>query len=379
MRALLVTHNYPRAAGDAAGAFVHRLAVALRGVGVEVRVVAPSAGVAPADDRVDGVPVTRFRYAPRAWETLAYEGTMAEQVATSWRGKAALLGLIVGAGRAVRRAIDDWRPDVVHAHWWFPCGIGAAASAGDVPLVVTMHGSDVRLGIATRGARPMYRYVAHRAARVLAVSPSLATAARAWADDVRVGVAPAPVDADAFPAGPATRRSSVLFVGRLNAQKGIADAIRAFAALGGEATLDVAGGGPDRAAAESLARALGVADRVRFHGPVPHAALGAMYRAAAVVAMPSREEGLGLVAIEAILSGAAVVGYDSGGLRDIVVPGETGVLVAPGDVAALSAALASVIAARPAGLAAGREALLATYSPVATAARYAAVYREVVA
>ena len=80
MRVLFLTHSFPRYAGDAAGAFVLRLATALAGQDVDVEVIAPATASTPARDRIDGVPVTRFRYAPRALETLAYEGNMATQV-----------------------------------------------------------------------------------------------------------------------------------------------------------------------------------------------------------------------------------------------------------------------------------------------------------
>ncbi|MFI5232805.1 MAG: hypothetical protein ACHQSE_09865, partial [Gemmatimonadales bacterium] len=89
MRVLFVTHSYPRQSGDVAGAFILRLATALAGQGATVSVLAPAAaGLAPRAP-IDGIDVRRFRYAPRGWETLAYTGTMAEQVTGSLRGKAA--------------------------------------------------------------------------------------------------------------------------------------------------------------------------------------------------------------------------------------------------------------------------------------------------
>ena len=83
MRVVFVAHSYPRHEDDMAGSFLLRLARALRGKGVDVRVVAPSArGLATADE-FDGIRVERYRYAPRALETLAYTGTMADAVRAS--------------------------------------------------------------------------------------------------------------------------------------------------------------------------------------------------------------------------------------------------------------------------------------------------------
>ena len=63
MRVVFLTHNYPRHAGDIAGAFLHPLATALRARGIDVRVVAPSDQGKGGEDEVDGVPVVRARYA----------------------------------------------------------------------------------------------------------------------------------------------------------------------------------------------------------------------------------------------------------------------------------------------------------------------------
>ena len=78
MRVVFLTHNYPRFAGDVAGAFLATLARALVARGTEVRVVAPSDGGDVGAPELDGIPVRRVRYGTPAEETLAYRGTMAE-------------------------------------------------------------------------------------------------------------------------------------------------------------------------------------------------------------------------------------------------------------------------------------------------------------
>ena len=72
MRVLFLTHNYPRSDGDASGSFLLRLARALKGEGVEVRVVAPASPGIPDHENGDGIHVDRFHYAPKKYETLAY-------------------------------------------------------------------------------------------------------------------------------------------------------------------------------------------------------------------------------------------------------------------------------------------------------------------
>ncbi len=164
MRVLFITHSYPRWMGDAAGSFLLRLATALGREDVEVRVLAPSAPGLASEETIGGIVVHRFRYAPRSWETLAYTGTMAEDARATWKGRSALAGLVAGGVASALRLQREWSPDVIHAHWWFPAGIIGAATAIMTarPLLLTMHGSDVRFARSIRVAQPMFRAVLQR-------------------------------------------------------------------------------------------------------------------------------------------------------------------------------------------------------------------------
>lgn len=404
MRVLFITHNVPRFVGDAAGSFVLRLAVALQAAGVRVDVIAPAAPGLAARDSLEGVTIHRVRYAADEAMTLAYTGTMVEDVKRSWTARAALFGLVRALGRASREFVDraesEGEPvDIVHAHWWFPAGLavwralprrGARRTIG---RVVTMHGSDVRLAQVAAPASWLLRVVLDAFDARTVVSSWLASTVDRLAPDRNVLVAPMPVDTRRFSLPSASAaRSGILFVGRLNAQKGIADLLGALAlpALA-SASLDVVGDGPDRERLLAQATALGIAGRIRWLGARPHEDLASLYGKAAVVAMPSREEGLGLVAVEAQLCGAPVVAYASGGLIDVVqAPG--GVLVEPGNLQALAEALASALARPNDGLPFGsphpddeaaddraqaaRARMLARFSPEAVAATYLGVYRR---
>src|SRR6266540_4082506 len=120
----------------AAHAFPRRLAEALEREGVDVQAVAPAAPGLPARDRLRGVAVRRYRYAPRRAETLAYTGGMHLRAASP-TGALALAGLLAAGALALRRVAAG--ADLVHAHWWFPGGVQALA-AGKRPLVTTLHG-----------------------------------------------------------------------------------------------------------------------------------------------------------------------------------------------------------------------------------------------
>jgi glycosyltransferase involved in cell wall biosynthesis len=383
VRVLFLAHSFPRHTADVAGSFLLRLAVALRDRGVEVRVLAPDAEGLAAQEVLDGVTVRRFRYAPRGWQTLAYTGAMADEARRSARGAAAMLGLVGAGARATRREALEWRADVVHAHWWFPGGLSAAlpSARGGRPLVLTLHGSDVRLAAGVAPARALFARVAARAGAVTAVSRWLCERASGMAPGLRCEVAPMPVAAEHFaPPAPGRAREGVLFVGRLTAQKGVDRLLQAAARQLPGVALTIVGDGPEEGALRSLATSLGVADRVRWLGARPQDELGALYGASRVLAVPSREEGLGLVAVEAQLCGTPVVAFASGGLSDVVHDAADGLLVPEGDEVAFGAALSRLVhdddlASR---LGAGaRAGALASFSPAAVAARYAAVYERV--
>jgi glycosyltransferase involved in cell wall biosynthesis len=384
MHVLFLTHSFPRYAGDAAGGFILRLAIALANEDVAVHVIAPATAAAPAHDVLDGIPVTRFRYAPRSLETLAYEGNMASQVRESWGARAGLVGMLGAELRVAVRELRRQRADVLHAHWWFPSGVAgvAAARLRRVPLVTTLHGSDVRLGRSIGPARPVMRQVVRRSARVTAVSSWLAAEAQAVAGGEMPTVAPMPMATELFAADPATARGdALLFVGRLTKQKGVDVLVRALALLPPAMSLDVVGDGEERASLESLAIALGVAPRVRWHGARPTRELAAFYRQAAALVIPSVDEGLGLVAVEAQLCETPVVAFASGGVVDVVRDGETGLLVEKRTPEALAGAISALLAQPDRGASyARRGALLAreTFSPDRAAQRYAQIYREAI-
>ena len=386
MRILFVTHSFPRFRGDVAGAFILRLARALADGGTEVRVLAPSAPRLANVETIEGIAVRRFRYAPKKWETLAYTGTMAEQVGDSFRGKAALAGMLSRGALAVRSAAAEFAPDVIHAHWWFPAGLLAFGSLSSKPLVTTMHGSDVRLARRSAWAPVLFRRVMARSSAVTAVSSYLASEAQSMAAGLNVAVEPMPVNVELFsPLAGATAGSRspdrFLFVGRLNEQKGIALLLQALAASGSGASLDVVGDGDGRAALESIARTLGVAGRVRWLGAQLQEQLVPLYRAATAVVIPSEGEGLGLVAVEAQLCETPVIAFRSGGLPDVVSDGATGLLTPPGDVGALAAAMDAVLARDDRGASlgrAGRDAALARFSPNVVASHYASIYESVI-
>ena len=381
MKVLFLTHSFPRATGDAAGSFLLRLASALRDEDIAVEVVAPAAPGLDAHGDLDGIQVERFRYAPRRFENLAYTGTMAEQVRTSWGARFTLVGFLGAEFAAAVSCRRRFEPALVHAHWWFPNGLVGTWLNGlaHVPLITTLHGTDVRLARDVAMSRPMFRRVVSHSAALTTVSHWLAREVRELVSTAAPVVAPMPVDTELFQPGGTRSSDRLLFVGRLNQQKGIEHLLRALAEMRVPASLDVVGNGDEEAKLRRIAGELGVAQRVRWIGALPQPALVEHYRSAAAVVVPSIDEGLGLVAVEAQLCEAPVVAADSGGLPDVVRHEQTGILVPPGDAAALARALDDLLRrgdrALPLGEA-GRMQALSAFAPESAARRYAQIYHK---
>ena len=378
-RVLFVTHNFPRTPGDAAGGFLLDLAQALALVGIAVEVIAPHARGLPEREIVERIPVQRVRYGADDEETLAYTGTMAEQVMASTRGKRAMLRLIGAMRRATRHRLASGDIDVVHAHWWFPAAlaIGRTAVRSRVPMVVTSHGSDARM--ATGVSASLASFALGRAAAVTTVSHWLAERLHPLTA-APITVAPMPADDERFTAQAAIRSAAprLLFVGRLNAQKNPSLLLRMLAELPDDVHLDVVGDGPDAAALHVQGAQLGVAHRIAWHGQQPRDAMPAFYAQAWCTLVPSREEGFGMVAAESMLCETPVIATRSGGLPDIVRDGTTGILLDSCDDPAPWAAAVRTIALDTGrrvttGIDA-RASMIAMVSPAAVAARYRDVY-----
>jgi len=181
------------------------------------------------------------------------------------------------------------------------------------------------------------------------LSNSQATAARLreWLDLDVDGTVYAGVDLDQFSPDtePAftTDRVAILFVGRLDDGKGLHDLLEAYARIADDATLHLVGSGTLEADLRASASELGIADDVTFVGAVPHDEIHRYYAAADVFCLPSYHEGFPVVNMEALASGCALVTTRLDAVEEQVTDGEHALLVDPGDVDGLAAALQRVV------------------------------------
>ena len=240
-------------------------------------------------------------------------------------------------------------PDVIHAHEPLtPSTSMLAVRATGAPVVATFHASLGRSRL-MEVASPLLSAVYRRVDAGIAVSEA-AAAFLARAIPGEVDIVPNGLDVDRFahPGPPAEGMPPgrlLLWVGRLDPQKGFPVLIRAFARLADafpDLWLLVAGDGRDRGAAGSLPEA--VRRRVRMLGAVRHEDLPPYHAAAEVfVSSATARESFGYVLVEAMAAGLPVVATDIAGYREVVRDGVEGLLVPPNDPDALARALARIL------------------------------------
>jgi phosphatidyl-myo-inositol dimannoside synthase len=388
LRILVVSHNYPRFDGDPAGAFVARIARGAAAHGHEVEVIAPHAPGISTDERVAGVRVRRFRYGPASLERVAYTGNLHQRTLFSPMAALGFPGFLLAFGRAVRAAVRRFEPDLIHAHWWVPGGW--FARRWGVPYVITCHGSDVRLLERGDLVRKVARSVFRGAAQVTTVSNFLARDLARLLPGVgpTVAVTPMPVDVTLFEAGTRTAKAippRVLYAGNLVRSKGVDVLLRAGAELsrrGIPFQLKILGQGPARRELEALARTLGIATQVSWSGWAAQAEMPMEYGASTITVLPTRgeAEGLGLTLVEALLGGSAVVGTPAGGIPEVVLHEQTGLLARDGDPRDLATQIERLLtdrALRDRLTMAGKERVLHTYSPGPAIRRFLEIYDAV--
>ncbi len=300
-------------------------------------------------------------------EVMIYPGADAS---FSWPALRSLYGLM--------RA---WRPRIVHTHGAL-AGRVAAALAG-ARVVYTKHGlaagSEQAIQVRSPGALLKRASVRSFADRIVAVSEAVARSlTAAGADPQRIRVIPGGVDLDRFEQTGPPVPGVVGAFGRQSREKGFDILLEAMSQLRGEASLILGGEGPQSGFLREQADRLGVpVTMTGFVADVP-----AFHRQIGIFAQPSRSEGLGLTIVEAMAAGRPVVASRTGGIPEVVVDGDTGLLVEPENPGALAGALRRLLAdpdlARRMGEA-GRRRAQEMFSARKMAEQTVAMYGELIA
>lgn len=298
-----------------------------------------------------------------------------------------------GYGPAAARAVVTLPGpyDLVHAHLGEDAAVLlvalAAARRFGAPLVLTVHlsprhtltGRDPRSRFLRTVGGAAEDAAVRRAAAVITLTERLAAVVATRVPPGRVHVVPSGMSAAAYPPPAAAAPRGVLFVGRLHRQKGVDTLVRAVPLLPPGCPVTLAGDGPERGALRRLAAELGVADRVRVTGFLPHREVPRLLAAAQVAVLPSRYEELGTALVEAMAAGRPVVASRVGGIPELVRDGVDGLLVPPEDPVALAAAISRLLAdpVLAAELGANGRARVAGHDWAVLAGRILDIYRAV--
>ncbi len=395
----MIATSYPRFPGDGVGSFMEPIAKGVAARGHEVHLVAPWHPAITRGREEDGVFFHFFRYAPiRSLSVFGYaSGLQADTRLKAAAWVAAPAALAAGWFKALRVA-QKRRATIVHAHWVIPGGVMGALAAGRLPLVVSLHGSDVFVAEQHRSLGRVARSVFARARWVTACSDDLRQRALALgAAPQSTETVPYGVDLTRFAPNPEARArvraeyglgdSPVVFsAGRLVSKKGfevLIDAIARVREALPRTRLLIAGDGDLREALTARASHL---DQPVLLGNQSQDAVARLAAAADVVAVPSvhdeagNVDGLPNVALEALATGTAVVASRVGGLPQAIEHGVTGLLVPERDVAALAAALTGLLT-DPTGRRvlgdAGRAAVARAFSWATVAERLDGIYTRV--
>jgi phosphatidyl-myo-inositol dimannoside synthase len=345
-RLVVLTSSFPRWPGDNTTPFVRQFAENVARTGRDVLVVAPHhRGAAVSEQLEERLDVRRFRYfLPYAQEDVAYGGNAVARVRKTPLYALKLALFLLSSLAAVITA----RPRIINVHWLIPQGLVAvlAKRLTGARVVITVHGGDV-LSLNGRLLRRIKRFILRRADVVVANSAFTAAACESLYDGRSYEVIPMGVDLGRFRAGPASAELTsryglgdftILFVGRLTEDKGLADLVEALHLLdrsGAAFTALLVGSGDQEADLRRRVQELGLDERVVFVGWVAHDDLADYYNTADVFVGPSIvgskgwQEAVGLVFVEALATGLPVISTRTGGIPDVVDDGITGFLVDP--------------------------------------------------
>ena len=356
MKILIVSWEYPPVVVGGLGRHVHHLATELAAAGHEVVVLSrrPSGTDASTHPTVthieDGVLVVAVAEDPAHFvfgeDMLAWTLAMGHAMV---RAGVALHKPGVGEG---------WQPDVVHAHDWLVAHPAIAlAEFYDVPLVSTLHATEAGRhsgwvsGRINRQVHSVEWWLANE-------SDALITCSASMQDEVTTLYGPQLPPITVIRNGidlttwsfreraPRSGPPKLLFVGRLEYEKGVQDAIAALPRIRRShpgTTLSIAGEGTQFTWLYQQARTHRVARAVNFLGNLDHIELLGWLHGADAIVLPSRYEPFGIIALEAAASGTPLVASTAGGLGEAVVDGETGMSFQPGDVTGLTSAVREVL------------------------------------
>jgi glycosyltransferase involved in cell wall biosynthesis len=342
MKICVFSTSFPRTRVDERTPFIWGAAKGLKSHGHEVRIITAHLPGTKPFEIWDGVEIYRTRYMIEKFEILQKEGGGIPVFWQKYPYARFLLG-VFSLFHLRNLLLMSQGCDVIHANWTLP---GMLAWIGkpvhQLPYLVTVHGSDIFQGGRNKWIRKLTQISLEKAHKVIAVSNSLSQeVVRIGIQSDHITVIPDGVDTDLFHPGSYDDNQYLLYAGAFIRRKGVEYLIQAFKTVHSkfhQLHLVLVGNGPLREELESLVSTLDLTGDVLFTGWQTQEQLATWMRKARLFILPSLEEGLGVVLLEALSSGVPCIASQVGGIPDIISP-DIGELVPPSD----STILADVI------------------------------------
>jgi len=397
MRVLFIVTAYKRNEKDVITPWMSETILQLKRRDVEVQVYAPSyKGL--CDHTVDGVRVRRFRYFFSRWESLTHEQTAPDRFEKGLFSKILVVFYLIGGIIGMIKLANRERFDILQAHWPLPSFLFAyvGKKLTKARIISSFHGVEVRW---VKNKLPFLkfflRWTIKSSDAITANTPTTADEVKSI-QETKVNVIPYSVglksEASREDAAAIETDSSnpILFVGRLVERKGVDYLLQALRLVRErhDAKAVIVGDGADKDKLVRLARDLEIDQAVTFAGFVDEGLLVRYFKECSMFVLPAvfdkkgDTEGQGVVILEAMSFKKPVVASRVGGIRDIVVDGETGILVGEKDSQGLSAAISTLLenkdVAREMGLR-GYELYRRTYSWDSITEKWRRLYGEVIA
>ena len=350
-KVLVIGSVYPRFHEDAEVPWLRASIAHLKKAGLDIQVLAPAYKGLKSHE-IDGVKVNRFRYAPASWEFLTHEeGAPSKMANKPWLQLLAIPYIISGFFKCIK-ICRKFKPDIIHAHWPFPHAYIAlgAAKLFKIPLVLNFHGAELLLIRKKKWVKPLLKFAISQAQAVFANSSFTAGKIKALRNvDVEWSPYGTTLETGTGNAEPhaINGKFKILFVGRHIERKGIRYLIEAAKYLPRDQfEIRIVGVGDLTDELKKLASESATPNsaEIIFTGKLSPEALANEYKTANVFTLPAivdskgDTEGLGVVLIEAMELGLPIVASNVGGIPDVVIDGETGILVPEKDPEALASA-----------------------------------------
>ena len=360
MRSILVlTSTYPRWQRDTEPAFVHFLCRQLTGK-YRVIVLAPHYPGSLRKETVEGVLVYRFRYFFPFAENLAYNGGIIANLKNNilkW-----LLVPFFLASQFIHMILlaRKYKVSLIHAHWIIPQGLLAVLSRQlrlipkNIRVLCTSHGGDL-FSLQGGFLQSLKRFTFRHSDHVTVVSTAMRDRLISMdcsTENISIQSMGVDLTTQFVPDRNAVKTRDIIYVGRLVEKKGVSTLIDSIKLLKKDypaLKVTLVGDGPERSTLAQQCQQLGIDKQVEFAGPIPNNRVPEFYQSAKIAVVPSivaadgDQEGLGLVAVEALGCGCATIVSDLPALSDGVKHGDNGLVFGAGDAVELQDRIDAVL------------------------------------